>query len=268
MHVQLRDILVHLDSSPQCAARLALAIKLAARDSARLLGLFAHHGWPRRVGVVAEWPGEDYRRAALQSHAAFTAATAGLTHAEWQDANRGGDGEIIDAVVGAARTSDLVILGQTPPDGAVAPADLPEQVMLNAGRPVLVVPYAGLPATLGRRPVFAWNASREAARAAADALPLLPADAEAVVLSVLAEGAEDDGQLSAHLRRHGLDVRAETIRAGGIGLMDLLLNRLADLGADLLVMGGHAQYTFPHRTRGSGTRHILSHMTVPVLLSC
>lgn len=268
MHVHLRDILVHVDAGPQTAARLALATQLAARDNARLVGLFAHRGWPRRVGVVAEWPGEEYRRAAHQSREDFTAATAGLAQTEWLDANRGGDGEIIDAVVSAARSVDLIVLGQTLPDGAMIPADLPEQVMLNAGRPVLVVPYAGLSASLGRRPVFAWNASREAARAAADALPLLSADAKAVVLSVLAEGVEDDGQLAAHLRRHGLEVRAEVIRAGGIGLMDLLLNRLADLGADLLVMGGHAQYAFPQRTRGSGTRHILSHMTVPVLLSC
>ena len=268
MQVQLRDILVHLDNGPQTAVRLSLAVALAQRENARLVGLFARHGRPHRVGVVAAWPGEEYKEAARQSHQAFAVATQGLAAAEWRDANRGGDGEIIDAVVGAARVADLVVVGQTAPEGAQVPADLPEQVILNTGRPVLVIPYAGAPDSLGLRPVFAWNGSREAVRACTDALPLLPDNAEAVVLSVLAEERDDDGEIVAHLHRHGLKVRTEILRAGGIGLMDLLLNRVSDLGADLLIMGGYAQYTFPQRTRGSGTRYILSHMTVPVLLSC
>lgn len=268
MQVQLRDILVHLDSGPQAAVRLSVAVALAQRENARLVGLFARHGRPHRVGVVATWPGEEYKEAARHSHEAFVAATKGLAQAEWRDANRGGDGEIIDAVVSAARTTDLVILGQTAPDGAQVPADLPEQVILNIGRPVLVIPYTGAPDSLGLRPVFAWNGSREAVRACTDSLPLLPDNADAVVLSVLAQERDDDGEIVAHLHRHGLKVRAETIQAGGIGLMDLLLNRVSDLGADLLIMGGYAQYMFPQRTRGSGTRYILAHMTVPVLLSC
>ncbi|MGE4278769.1 MAG: universal stress protein [Magnetospirillum sp.] len=268
MHVQLRDILVHLDSSPQSAERLALAVELAARDGARLVGLFARHGTPRRVGVVAIWPGEEYTQAAQLSRQHFAAATEKLAQAEWRDANRGGDGEIIDSVVRAAQLADLVILGQTLPEGHLVPADLPEQVMLNSGRPVLVVPYTGCPASLGHRPIIAWNASKESARAASDALHVLPADAEALVLLVLADGQEEDGEIVAHLRRHGLKAQTENAHAGGIGLMDLLLNRVTDLGADLLVMGGHAQYSVPLRTRGSGTRHILAHMTVPVLFSC
>jgi len=49
--------------------------------------------------------------------------------------------------------------------------------------------------------------------------------------------------------------------------MDMLLNRVADLGCDLLVMGAYGNYGFPYLNRGGGTRHILQHMTVPVLLS-
>jgi nucleotide-binding universal stress UspA family protein len=49
--------------------------------------------------------------------------------------------------------------------------------------------------------------------------------------------------------------------------MDVLLARLAEESLDMLVMGAHGQYGFPHLFKGSSTRHILEHMTVPVLMS-
>lgn len=267
---KLRNILVHLDAGEHSAARLELAISLAARDGARLVGLFAQHGWPHRVGLVAAWPGEEYKRAAQSSLEAFGKATKGVAEAEWRDANRGSAAEIIDKVIEAARAADLAILGQTPPgSGTPVPADLPEQVLLNAGRPVLMVPYAGRHSTLGTRPIFAWNDSREAARAANDALALLPEGAKAVVVGVRNDATKtgSDTDFLAHLRAHGIKAETDTLQAGGIGLMDLLLNRIGDLGGDLLIMGGHGQYVFPQLARGNGTRHILDHMIVPTLLS-
>jgi nucleotide-binding universal stress UspA family protein len=49
--------------------------------------------------------------------------------------------------------------------------------------------------------------------------------------------------------------------------MDMLLNRVTDRGADLLVMGAHGHIGFPFVSRGAGTRYILRHMTVPVVLA-
>jgi nucleotide-binding universal stress UspA family protein len=54
---------------------------------------------------------------------------------------------------------------------------------------------------------------------------------------------------------------------GDIGIMDTLLNNAADLGSDLLVMGAHGHIGLPFVSRGAGTRYILRHMTVPVLMS-
>lgn len=50
-----------------------------------------------------------------------------------------------------------------------------------------------------------------------------------------------------------------------VGVMDLLLSRAADVGADLLVMG--ASTHAPFSSLGSGFRHVLRHMTLPVLFS-
>jgi nucleotide-binding universal stress UspA family protein len=49
--------------------------------------------------------------------------------------------------------------------------------------------------------------------------------------------------------------------------MDMLLNRVADHGADLLVMGAHGKVGFPIASRGTGTLHILRSTTVPVLMA-
>lgn len=267
----LRNILVHLDESERSAVRLNLAIALAGRDGARLLGLFAQLAQPHQVGVVAHWPSESYRLAAETSRACFEAAAKGLAQAEWRDANRGSAGEITEKLVEAARHVDLAILGQHAPDGdAPLPADLAEQVVLNAGRPVLVVPYVGAPDSLGERVIVAWNGSREAARALNDALPLLPPEAQLLVMSVHNDlDATDDltPDVVRQLCLHGFDPKVEGVQAGGIGLMDQLLNRLADISGDLLVMGAYGHYGFPQLARGSGTRYILGHMTAPVLFS-
>lgn len=268
--MSLKNILVHLDQSERCAARLALAVDLAKQNQARLVGLFAQTSRAHTVGVVPVWPPETYRAAAVASKDQFEAATAGLT-AEWRDANRGGAQEIIHALIEASHTVDLAILGQD--DGgepAPVPAGTAEQVILNAGRPVLVLPYAGSFTSLGRRPMIAWNHSREAARALNDALPLIAGAESAVVVGFTPHPDEERAAARdcvAHLACHGVKASVEAMTADSVGVMDMLLNRAADLGSDLLVMGGHSHIGFPYLHRGGGTRHILSHMTLPVLMS-
>lgn len=262
----LKNILVHLDGGPRTAIRLSLAAALAAQHGARLVGLFAQRGHAHAVGVVASWPSDQYRAAANDSREAFAKAAGNLDDPEWRDANRGGDAEITRVVTEMARGFDLVILGQHDPDvlAPVAP-DMAEQVILNSGRPALVIPYVGEVRTLGVRPLVAWNAGREAARALNDALPLL---ADAATVWILSLGvAEDAADPVGHLRCHGIAAQTESLTVEGVGRMDMLLNRAADLGSDLLVMGAYGHYGFPQLNRGGGTRHILRNMTLPVLLS-
>lgn len=270
MSERLRNILVHLDAADASATRLRIAATLAARDSARLLGLYAQHGFPHRTGPAPEWPTDARRQAAETARQRFTTATQGLGAADWDDASRETPDQVTTTVIAAARTVDLAILGQNGPRGGLVPPDLPEQVVLHGGRPVLVIPYAGEPVRVGERPVFAWNGSREAARAINDALALLPESARAVVISVRNQHAGTETAVDAvlrHLALHGIAAEADALAAGGVGLMDLLLNRVSDLGGDLLVMGAYGHYGFPQLARGNGTRYMLAHMTVPVLFS-
>ena len=81
-----------------------------------------------------------------------------------------------------AKAADLVVLGQYPGDDSDGVTWLrPDDVMIDAGRPVLIVPYAGSFERVGRRVLIAWDGTREANRALHDALPLI-GGAEAVTV--------------------------------------------------------------------------------------
>jgi nucleotide-binding universal stress UspA family protein len=267
----LKNLMVHLDQDARSASRLALAVTLARRHQARLVGVFGQLAASQQVGTVSSWPTPAYTEAAAASKAAFEQASAGLADAEWHDINRGGEAEVLRRVTDLARHADLVIMGQHDENNkAHAPATLTEEVVLHAGRPVLIVPYTGAYADVGKRPLIAWSNAREAARALADALPLIADCSEAIVTTFSGDADEDRvayDQVIRHLASHGVKGTAESLLVTDIGVMDMLLNKSADLGADLLVMGAQSHIGLPFASRGAGTSFILRHMTLPVLMS-
>jgi hypothetical protein len=110
-----------------------------------------------------------------------------------------------------AKLVDLTIMGQRPPNSRIdsAPRFRPDDVVMAAGRPVLVVPYAGNFETVGKRILAAWDGTREANRALNDALPLL-ADAQVVTVMYVGANERDLEQhlpaierITEHVQRHG-----------------------------------------------------------------
>jgi nucleotide-binding universal stress UspA family protein len=267
----LKHLIVHLDRGERTQARLEMAVAIARRHQARLIGVFGQRALPDQVGVVPTWPPAEYVRAAAASKPAFAQASAGLAQAEWRDINRGGDMALLGQIIAVARYADLVVLGQH--DDSIesqVPPELPEEVVTNAGRPILVVPYVGDFAPIFRRPLIAWNDSREAAHALNDALPLIEGCDEAIVLSLdtrFDEAKASCAAVATHLACHGIAARTDVLVIEDSCIMDMLLSRASDHQADLLVMGAHGQIGFPFVSRGAGTRHILRSMTVPVLMS-
>ncbi len=140
---------------------------------------------------------------------------------------------------------------------------------MNSCRPVIALPFAGEFKTLGRRVLVAWNGSREAARATHDALPFLTQADKVMVLSVNATGEEHipGADISTHLARHGVGVEIHNRVQGNIGVGDAILNAASDYGADLLVIGAYGHSRLRELVLGGVTRHLLRHMTVPVLMS-
>ena len=85
------------------------------------------------------------------------------------------DGLVEEVVAAHARYADLVIIGQAEPDAAATttPPDLAETVAMAGERPVLIVPHIGVTKPPGKTVMLCWNGTREAARAATGALPIL-----------------------------------------------------------------------------------------------
>jgi len=270
----MKDILVHLDDSERCSVRLALAIGLAQRFGARLTGLFARID-SFAPGAVAHQASDFLVAARERVRSGFEAAVAAAgINGRWWHLSHGEPGHVLGETTFCARFADLVVMGQAEPKSALVPDDLAEHVILNCGRPVLVVPHSGTFPTLGERVAIAWNASREAARALADSLPLLSRAKSVTVLSL--RGAHDAEPRSLpevpavdiidHLALQGIQADPEYLTGEEIGKMDMLLSRLCDLGADLVVMGAQGPGILS-LMRGSGTQYVLAHMTVPVLMA-
>src|SRR6185369_15457017 len=148
------------------------------------------------------------KEVSAQAEAEFRqAARRAAGKAEWRLAMDGA----LAAVSLSARYADLVVAAQPEPGDGRARA-LSGELVLSVGRPVLFVPYAGRFTTLGKRILVAWNASREAARAVSDALPLL-ARADSVQLVAFDPASADHGEVPAadvalYLARHGVKATA------------------------------------------------------------
>ena len=172
-----------------------------------------------------------------------------------------------------ARYADLVIVGQADPDDvSMTPADLPEAVALATGRPMLVVPHIGVNTRPGQIVMLCWNASRESARAASDALPFLTRAQKVILLAVepkpsaFGHGEEPGADAAAWLARHGVDVTVQRDVADDDDIGNVILSRAADYGVDLIVMGLYGHSRLREMVLGGASRTLLSSMTVPVLM--
>ncbi|MEO0036247.1 MAG: hypothetical protein RLZZ501_2270 [Pseudomonadota bacterium] len=270
----MKDILVHIDDSPRATVRLEIAIELTKRLDGRLTGLFARIESHRPSAVTHQAsPALAAARANGESLFRARTAAAGIA-ARWWQLSHGEPGHVLSETMFCARFADLVVMGQPEPGRRVVPARLVEHVILQCGRPVLVIPHAGDFATVGERIAIAWNAGRGAVRALNDAKPLLRHARSVTVLSLRTPPHGDAAlpfevpqvDILDHLAINGIAAESERLAGEDIGKMDMLLSRACDLGADLVVMGTHGSEGLSLQ-RGRGTRFVLEQMTVPVLMS-
>lgn len=261
----IKDILVHIGNIDHCGAVLDMAIWLARKHQANLTGLYVithRHYSSQLEGIHSEI-------AEVQSLFEEKTAGAEIT-AEWQCVEWPVVGEKVSTVINLhAYYKDLVIVAQTERtarEGEVE-TELPERVILGSGRPVLVVPYAGVFPTVGERPMVAWKSGRESTRAVNDAMPFLLDAREVKVLALGSSEAGDSAdRLVAHLTLHGIQAERELFNAEEVSVGDMLLNQAWDENCDLLVLGGHTR-TSHGLVLGPVASHILKHMTAPVLMS-
>lgn len=178
-----------------------------------------------------------------------------------------------DAAV-QARHADLSIMLRP---GGSAPSDyrnmIFEGVLFGSGRPVLLVPPDWKGERIGRKVVVAWNAKREAARALADAMPLIEGAEEIYLATIDAKpGADGVGpapgaDIAAHLARRGLKVEVRNLDGLGRNEADTLIAGAHAVGADLIVMGGYGRARLSEMVFGGMTREMAAKSPLPVLMS-
>ncbi|MES2263305.1 MAG: universal stress protein [Pseudomonadota bacterium] len=287
-----KSILVHVDDAPRVAERIRLAVALALQDDGHLVGV-ALTGISRMLYQHAMLDDQDPN---LALHLSFLRERANRALGEFAPMvqrlglrdfeQRVVDDDAGDGLSLMARHADLVVIGQADPEHAstAAGSEFPAQVLTQSGRAVLVVPYAGLPQPAGggpaRRILVAWNASKEAARAVREALPLLKR-ADCVQIAVFdadtqraLHGESPGADLLQFLARHGVDAEIlvrQSLRHGLLkrpsGTGEALLSLAADQASDLLVLGAYGHSRFRETLLGGVTRTVLEAMTLPVLMA-
>ncbi|KVD88320.1 universal stress protein UspA [Burkholderia ubonensis] len=275
-----KSIVVHLDTSDRAHARLEFALRLARRFDAHLTGIFAIYT-PEPSSFYVMAGSADYFREHRQWRDERQAAIERLFHAESMRAKVPCNWITTDvranrAVPHHARHADLVIAGQSDPNDPETFIDdqFPENLVLSAGHPVLFVPYAGEFRSIGERVLVAWDGSREAVRAAHDAIPFLE-HAKRTTVAAITNGDDETAGIripgadaALMLARHAPNVDVLDIaRDADDSVGDTLLSRAYEAGTDLLVMGAYGHTRWRELLMGGATRTVLASMTLPVLMS-
>lgn len=275
-----KSILVHVDHARGAQARMTAAAQLANAQQAHLVGA-AMSGVARYIyqDVAMDPTGtllsnlmdaaDEAAKGALRQFDSVVRQQGVASH-EGRQVNEDPAGGLATM----ARYADLVVISQTDRDDPVSAAvsDLPEYVMLNGARPVLMLPRAGTFPVIGNNALIAWDGSAEATRALTAALPLLRQAANVIVAVInpaqqkFEHGEQPGADIALYLARHGVkvDVRVENTT---LDIGNALLSLVADVSADLLVMGGYGHARFRELLVGGATRTVLDSMTVPVLMA-
>jgi len=274
----INDILVTLTSYPEptpvAASREAIAIAsslgahIAALSCEMRVEVPGHFISGAVVGLPGIIAGEAARSrqnaqaliAAFESDAAKAAVSWEAIRPTCTPAERA------ELLVEYARLRDLTIMPASD-DRRYA-----EAVIFGSGRPVLILPQTPRSGTFALGiVVVAWDFSRAAARAVADAIPLLERAAKVRVVSVLNEKHLDRKhsaeELSKNLSRHGIDVMLDRVDAKGMAIGAVLEDYVASQAADLLVMGAYGHSRLQEFVLGGATRSLLSKPPLPILFS-
>lgn len=273
-----KDILVYADATPAAAARLDVAAQLAATQEAHLIALHVDTTPFTPVDVMGtgvtaelyEWQLSMRRERTEAAQQAVKAAEQrhGVSF-EWRKVEGGIDRTLIEQGFYA----DLVVLSQnTPVTDLEAPlTPLAGNILMGAGRPVLVVPNEFKGKSIGRRVLVAWKPGAEATRAVHDALPLLQ-QAEAVTVMRVNPAAEEPAHhpgadLATHLVRHGVKVTVTPVLAPDAKAGTAIVDQARAMQADLIVMGAYGHSRLRELVFGGVTRQMLEAPPLPVLMS-
>jgi nucleotide-binding universal stress UspA family protein len=235
--------MVAVDLTDQARNRVRLAAHLADTFHAGLIGVAAEQP-AYAVPPVGPTPASTYALEASsemvlndlrRAHATFAEITGTRSRIAW----RSNLGIPLAFVTAQAAAADLVVVGRRTEPGPALFAVDPGDLVMNLGRPVLVVP-PHVDVLDAKRVVIGWRNTREARRAVWDALPFLTRASQVIIVSVAEDGGPADGQdILGLVRAHDVHATAIQRRAQGLTAAEALIEVAAEQGADLIVTGAY-----------------------------
>ena len=270
--MRISTIMVSLDLGAAAADRVQLAAGIAARFEARLIGVAARLvpallsvGDAREAERLYEIEDRRAYEQLAEARALFEREAGTAVGTSWRAALA----PPLAYLAEQARSADLVVVGRYgPADGDPGLMGvLAGALLMEAGRPVLVAP-PGIERLSARRVVVAWRDTREARRAVHDALPVLAAAAEALVVAV-GPDAHHDGieDVAQYLSGYGVAATAHRLPTPALGVADELVAFARREEADLIVMGAYGHARLREWIFGGATRDMLRTTPLCCLMS-
>ena len=274
----IKDIVVNLSVGKDGGPAGDYAVSVAGAFDAHLTGiafvfdpLVPVSGTGYIPAEVIESQQADNEAAAKAAIDRFASATkrGGLSAEPLSlTASLGGAGDQFGRI---ARRFDLAIVGQGEPETGTVEEIIAETTLFESGRPMIMVPYIQKAPLKLDNVMICWDGSRPAARAIADAMPLLEKSGRVEIVMITDERNKqheiEGADMGQHLARHGLKIDVHRMTKGSIDVADALLSHAADSGADFMVMGGYGHSRLREFVLGGVTHSIFRSMTVPALLA-
>lgn len=287
-------ILVALDGNPASDAVVSLALAVGRQHGGRVEFLHVRSDVARSIPVMADGMSgmataelyEEFQKRAESyteharrlfkdrcetSGARVVEADTELDAGGWSVSLRVVDGRPAEELARRGRLADLLMAAR--PDETDAGTAYPEidAALFESGRPLLLAPPSNSNAfgdAVGRHVAVAWDASREATRAVAAALPFIKS-ADKVTVVTCREGHEParPSELANYVAGHGVSAETWAFDRGDEAVGKSLFSEAARAGADMMVMGGYGHSRFREMVLGGATQHALEAAAIPVLLS-
>jgi nucleotide-binding universal stress UspA family protein len=274
-----KTLLVSLNEIERLDALLEITLKLAADQRAHVLGLYVIPApavypavGPYVVPEVFDGLTRYFEEQSKGTRAKFEALIKRRgVPGTWLEVKALAP-VISETVSEVGRIADLVVVSEANREGKNGvEVDFVENVILGLGRPVLVVP--GRTAALDpAQIVCGYNGSKEAARAIHDALPILRNAKDVRVVWVDPPkdrelAAPPGADMAESLQRHGVKATAQAVESNGANPAEAVMAKAREVGAGLIVMGAYGHSRIREFVLGGATRHALSNLAVPLLMS-
>ncbi|MBV8568342.1 MAG: universal stress protein [Methylobacteriaceae bacterium] len=275
----LKDLMVHLDGTPEDEVRIEHAESIALRYEAHLTGLYTN-ALPEYAYALAIQPGfapvvpvEVEERVRRDGDIAFARLTEDATRIRVPNEIRRIDApfsQLPNLCASEARWADLFVA--TAPYGRQSVWDsLVEAALFESGHGVFLIPAGCKTKDAIRHILVAWRDTRESARAVGESLPFLEASETTRIVTVDPPQKSDQDlqsiDLAAHLNRHGAKIDLLSVETGDGTVAQTLLDEAHRMAADLIVMGAYGHSRFREWILGGTTREMIGRSDVPILIA-